>query len=198
MAAAFALCSAFAIGYNTADSYQYLLPAAVLAVFCSGVGLHRLAAELARRGGLAGPFARPLVWLAVASVLALGAVGYRTQDLSSNHTPLDFARATLVEAPEDAVLISQQDAHTFALWYYQQAEAIRPDVVVIDTGLLGEEWYNRQAEARLELLPGNTALAALRAIGDGTAVARPIVGRPVCIIEAQTPAGPFELRCAAS
>ena len=60
-------------------------------------------------------------------------------DLSHDWTARRWLERTLAEAPPDAVLVTSQDAHTFALWYAQAGLGLRPDVSVVDRDLWGEE-----------------------------------------------------------
>jgi hypothetical protein len=52
-----------------------------------------------------------------------------------------FGEEVLAAAPRQAILLTAQDAHTFTLWYFQHVLGQRPDLVVVDTGLLGYDWY---------------------------------------------------------
>jgi hypothetical protein len=68
-------------------------------------------------------------------------MNYSDMDVHRDAAACDFGEETLAAAPGRAVLLSAQDAHTFTLWYFQRVLGQRPDVAVVDTGLLGYDWY---------------------------------------------------------
>ena len=62
-------------------------------------------------------------------------------DLSADHDAENFGQAVTRDAPPRAILLTESDRQTFALWYYQQVKGLRPDVAVVDAGLVGFDWY---------------------------------------------------------
>jgi hypothetical protein len=177
-----ALYTVFAVGYDTSDSYLYLIPVLVCLGFWLGSGVDWLVRTAALRAHWAGP---PTI--ACAIILPLVAVGLRfpTMDLGSYREPSEFEATVLLPAPPQAIILSQRDAHTFALWYYQHAQGHRRDVVVVDTGLLGHNWYNAQLVERLaqsQALPADVgAILADEWRSPGRAAA--VLGRPICHID---------------
>ncbi len=131
---------AYAIGYDTADSYVYLIPALVISAFWLGEGLAQslswLRGRLGPRWGLAAG-----VCLACVGPLSALLLNYRGMDVHRDTVARDFGEEVLAAAPERTVLLSAQDAHTFTLWYFQHVLGQRPDVAVVDMGLLGYDWY---------------------------------------------------------
>ena len=65
--------------------------------------------------------------------------------------PRRFAEELLRAAPPRAVLLVAGDNDTYPLWYLQQAEGVRPDVVVVTYPLLGAGWYRDELYRRASL-----------------------------------------------
>ena len=63
----------------------------------------------------------------------------------------DAARALLLPAPPNAVLLSAGDNDTYPLWYLQQVEGARTDVTVVVTSLLPAGWYRAELRRRAGL-----------------------------------------------
>jgi len=72
-------------------------------------------------------------------------IGNWTQASRANQTDTtDFARDLLNSVEPYGILITVGDNDTFPLWYAQEVEGIRKDVVVANTSLLNTDWYTRQ------------------------------------------------------
>jgi hypothetical protein len=172
-----ALCSMFALGYDTSDSYLYLLPALACAGYWLGTGADWLVAVLAARS-------RWMSWVAGALVivlpLAAAACRFPAQDLSDDRAAYEFREAVLDRAPAGAVIVSQRDRDTFTSWYFQYTTGYRSDVVVVDADLIKYDWYAASLSRRL-VVPWPTAV--FQAGGDESlqGVAE-ILGRPACRI----------------
>ncbi len=141
--AAFLIWSGYAIGYNTADSLVYLVPALPLAALWLLPGLDQARTWLASRLGRVSKLA--LLVLPLGQALVWGP----SLTLRHAQTATVWAQATLAAAPARAVLITAQDGHTFALWYAQAAENQRPDVVIVDRDLWAQSAYRRLLAASL-------------------------------------------------
>jgi hypothetical protein len=129
---AFALVDVFAIGYNTTDSFVYLVVGLPLAALWLAVGLSCLidrAERITRSARAVVPLV--LVLLPLAQLYFF----YGEMDLRADQTARRWAQATLAQAPEGAILLTERDAHTFALWYWHDGMQIRPDVIVVDQDL---------------------------------------------------------------
>lgn len=100
------------------------------------------------RGGL--PARRS--WLLASPVLAIAFIPLFTNwDAASRAGETDtrdFAHDLLNSLEPYAILVTVGDNDTFPLWYAQEVEGIRRDVVVTNTSLLNTDWYVRQIAKR--------------------------------------------------
>jgi energy-coupling factor transporter transmembrane protein EcfT len=85
----------------------------------------------------------------------LFSVNFNDHDRSGRYLARDLAVSQLRSCPPDAVLFTYGDNDTYPLWYAQQVEQVRPDVRLINLGLLNTFWYVRQV---LQATPGNPGL----------------------------------------
>jgi hypothetical protein len=144
----FGLYSLYAIGYNTGDSFVYLIPAYVIWSFFLGTGvlgaLDWLGIDL-----LTPPTRKTWTAAVLLILLTLSPLlwNWPVLDLSDDHQVPSYIDQTLLQLPEQAILISASDAHTFALWYAQHVKRLRPDVLVLDRDLLPYGWYRSQVLA---------------------------------------------------
>lgn len=131
---AFLAYAVFALGYRAADAVVYLIPAFVAGALWLGWGS---AALLAR--------ARKFAPLAIAGLLVFGfanALGNVVRvDASHDDRAVAFGRSIFDMAPPAALLISNEDAGTFTLWYFQYVLGQRPDIIVANASLLRFDWY---------------------------------------------------------
>jgi hypothetical protein len=163
----FAGVSAFAIGYNTTDSYVYLISALALLAVWVGVGL----AEVVQRLDQTGSAQRRLGLATLVLPLVLLLISWPAADASTDRTAVRFGQAIMAQAPDRAILLTAQDAHTFTLWYFHYVRGERPDVMVVDRDMLGMSWY-RSTVAR------ESGLASLESPDPVSKLAS--LGRPVC------------------
>jgi hypothetical protein len=137
--------TAYAIGYNTTDSYVYLIPTYLLTALGIAEGAKVTLACFAGRK-------RTMQRLTAAvGIVALGAIpawsvaqNYRTLDLSQDYTTQQWVDGVLAQLPQNSLLITGEDAHTFTLDYVRWVEHRRPDLVVVDGELLQHPWYAEQ------------------------------------------------------
>lgn len=137
-----ATASIYAIGYNTTDSYVYLIPAFLVIALWLGKGVSWVLAALKEHPGR---MARQAFLLSSCAFLLLPllspAGNYKALDLSSDHTASAYGTEVLRTVPAKAVILADTDPHTFALWYFHYAEGVRPDVVILNVTLLQYDWY---------------------------------------------------------
>ena len=136
------LYSVYAIGYNTTDSYVYLLPVYCIYALWIAQGVQRALMAVAR---LQPAWRRPLWALACMALLALPLNALRENlpavDLHADHTAYDYGTQALSQVPDRCMVISASDVHTFTLWYFSRVVMPRHQVAVIDRDLLGYVWY---------------------------------------------------------
>jgi hypothetical protein len=87
-------------------------------------------------------------WLAASPVLGLALIPlFGNWDAASRrgeHDTANFARDLLNSVEPYGILITAGDNDTFPLWYAQEVEGVRQDVLVANTSLLNTDWYTRQ------------------------------------------------------
>ncbi|MEX2180262.1 MAG: DUF2723 domain-containing protein [Gemmatimonadaceae bacterium] len=104
--------------------------------------------EKVRLGGQAVDEPRHASWLKGSPVLAIALIplftNFSTASRSGHTETADFAADLLNSVEPYGVLVVVGDNDTFPLWYAQEVEKIRQDVVVANTSLLNTDWYTRQ------------------------------------------------------
>jgi hypothetical protein len=91
-------------------------------------------------------------WLTASPVLAIALVplvGNWTQASRAGHRDTAaFAKDLLNSVEPYGILVTVGDNDTFPLWYAQEVEGIRKDVLIANTSLLNTDWYARQMVRR--------------------------------------------------
>jgi hypothetical protein len=87
-------------------------------------------------------------WLLASPVLAIALVplfgNWQSASRAGQTDTADFAADMLNSVEPYGILITAGDNDTFPLWYAQEVEGIRRDVIVACLSLLNTDWYTRQ------------------------------------------------------
>ena len=91
-------------------------------------------------------------WLTASPTLLLAFVplfgNWTSASRGRHHATRDVAADLLNSVEPYGVLVTVGDNDTFPLWYAQEVEGIRKDVLVANTSLLNTDWYGRQLVRR--------------------------------------------------
>jgi len=80
--------------------------------------------------------------------ILMGCQNWDDHDRSNRRTVRDLAWNHLSGCGKDALLVVVGDNDTFPRWYAQEVEGVRTDVRIINTSLLGTDWYIDQMKCR--------------------------------------------------
>ena len=78
----------------------------------------------------------------------MGCQNWDDHDRSGRYTARDMAWNHLVGCLPNALLVTHGDNDTFPLWYAQEVEGVRTDVRIVNSSLLGTDWYIDQMKCR--------------------------------------------------
>ena len=71
----------------------------------------------------------------------MGAQNWDDHNRSHRYTAPEMAYNYLNSVGKNGILVTHGDNDTFPLWYAQEIEGVRTDVRVVNTSLLGTDWY---------------------------------------------------------
>lgn len=150
-AIAVGLVSFYAIGYNTPDSFLYLIPAFLIFAIWIAAGITWVMVEIHRfftsRRWPEALFLKSL--LVGASLLAIaGAIsGFSlysnmgTLNLRQDHAARDFANGAIETAGSDSVILASDTERVFALWYQAYVAEPQSRIAVVSIPHLQFDWY---------------------------------------------------------
>ena len=98
--------------------------------------------------GAAGSYVAGLLCLLAVPVL-MAAEEWDDHDRSKKTIALDLATNYLESCAPNAILFTVGDNDTYPLWYAQEVKGVRPDIRVINTSLLGTDWYINQMRYKI-------------------------------------------------
>ena len=94
------------------------------------------------KGSVGAYVAAALCFLGVPALMAVQ--NWDDHDRSKKTIAPDLATNYLESCAPNAILFTVGDNDTYPLWYAQEVKGIRPDIRVINTSLLGTDWYINQ------------------------------------------------------
>jgi hypothetical protein len=138
----------FPLIYNTRDSFLYLLPCFLCFSIWIGIGLNGLlnSAHLSRWFHLT----IGLIFLLVLFIRV--GIHWPLVDASHDNRAENFGREMMTQIPENAIVFAKGDQAVLALWYFHYALQQRPDMAIIATDLLQNEWYQDMVRANYPAL----------------------------------------------
>jgi hypothetical protein len=139
----FLLSFTFSILYRSPDAWTNLLPVVLYFAVLAGIG----GAEIISLFPKDRTNRERLVVFVVLMGLIFHVVStYPKVDASRDLRAIRFGDAVMASAPPHAILIADNDAEVFSLWYYQFVLGKRPDIVPIYDILYQQDWYITQLE----------------------------------------------------
>jgi hypothetical protein len=145
------MVTGYAIGYDTIDSFLYLIPVFILMGIWMGVGaLALLLAAGAALSGMSGdwragtPTARQVVVILVLVAAVPGFsvfANFDSLDLSDNRDAIDFVEGAIAQAEPGSVIVTFGTVPVFSLWYQTYVAEPEAEVLAISVGHLRFDWY---------------------------------------------------------
>ncbi len=132
--------SIYAIGYNTTDSFIYLIPTLALFTVWVGWGGYHLIQSVPKSFETTS-----LIIIILLPFLAF-ILNFSEQRFRQDDTAITYAQQTLNQTPNRAIILTERDDQTFALWYVHYALGVRPDVIIINENLLPYAWYRESLQ----------------------------------------------------
>jgi len=162
--------------YNVSDNAQMVAPALVLIAPLLAIGLHRFSNLIltpSLRSRLNLPVIQTVIALGIITILIATNWNYanRRDDLHA----YSFAQQVMANVEENALILAQWTSAT-PLEYLQIVEGQRPDVEILDRGLLALGVRDRIAQLEFQLTPDYETIILSR-------IDEALQSRPVYVIE---------------
>ncbi|TCZ69098.1 glycosyltransferase family 117 protein [Flaviaesturariibacter aridisoli] len=132
---------------NTTTSFGPAIGTALVAalIYAALVGLVYFVVRAASgNGSRLAPAAALATLLCLSAPIVMGMQEWDDHDRSRKTLAPDVARDYLESCAPNAILFTFGDNDTYPLWYAQETEGVRPDIRIINTSLLGIDWYVNQ------------------------------------------------------
>lgn len=129
-----ALCTIFYTEYKADGRENYMIQADVLVAIFAGFAMLASLVWIVENAQPALRRYLPAIVIGAAAltVVPWAIAGLHDFNLRNEWDGWNFAVATLNAAPPNGTVVSDQDPHTFALWYAQRVGHVRPDVTIVD------------------------------------------------------------------
>lgn len=162
--ASIALVAAYAIGYDTPDSFLYLIPAFIIIALWMGVGTAALLGAARDGLRLVSPRRQPVAWLRGVQITLVVAIlaavpgfsafaNFGDKNLHGDREASDFAEAVVRQVGVGSVIVASQSSELFSLWYQSYVVDPGADLLVVSQPHLQFDWYwddiHRQAPDRI-------------------------------------------------
>ena len=112
-----------------------------------GLGAYKISSIL-KRFKIKGTTILSIIFCLIIVPVNLAVNNWDDHDRSGRYTAYSSAINYLQSCDENAILFTIGDNDTFPLWYAQEIEGIRTDVRVVNTSLLGTDWYIDQMKRK--------------------------------------------------
>lgn len=129
---------AFTAGYAAADTLPYLYPTLFLLTLAAGTAIHTVAFKwlhAGRRWALVAGIG--LVFMVTVPLMLRGMHTVAT----ATTTAEIFGQEVVNSAPDGSLVLSESEQQTFAIRYAAIVIENRPDLILIDTNLLHQDWF---------------------------------------------------------
>ncbi|NQW17078.1 MAG: DUF2723 domain-containing protein [Chloroflexi bacterium] len=138
----------YAVGYDTLDSFLYLIPVFVLIGVFGGVGLAGLFSTVQRVAAVRGLMKWPRWRDGLIAVAVLAAIpgfsifaNYDDLNLSDDREAQEFVKSVFLTAGPGSVILANGSGPIFSLWYQSYVGDPDADVLIISVPHLQFDWY---------------------------------------------------------